>query len=102
MIDTAGTLVEAAKVLKSRGARSVSAASTHGLFSDPASQRIAESDIDKIFITDTVPIRKEMLDSPKVQVVSVASLLAEAIKCIDNGDSISQKLIPQTHPRETI
>lgn len=100
MIDTAGTICEAAKILKERGAKSVSAAATHGLFSDPAPQRIEESGLAKVFITDSVPIRKEMLDNPKVIVVSVAPLLAEAINCIFDGDSISEKLIPQTHPKE--
>lgn len=100
MIDTAGTIVEAATILKERGAKSISVAATHGLFSDPAPKRIAESAIDRIFITDTVPIRKEMLESNKLEVVSVAPLLAEAINCIHNGDSISEKLIPQTHQRE--
>ncbi len=102
MIDTAGTLVEAAEVVKSRGAKSVSAAATHGLFSGSAPEIIAKSPIDKIFVTDTVPIRAEMLNNSKVQIVSSAPLLAEAIKCIDNGDSISERLIPQTHPRERL
>ena len=100
MIDTAGTIVEAANIIKERGAKSVSAAATHGLFSDPAPEKIEKSPIDKVFITDTVPIRKVMLNSKKLQVVSVAPLIAEAIKAIDNGDSISEKLIPQTHQRE--
>ena len=100
MIDTAGTIVEATAILKSKGARRVYVAATHGVFSDPAPKVIAESAIDKIFITDTIPIRKEMLNSPKLQVVTVAPLLAEAIKCIDSGNSISEKLIPTTHPRE--
>lgn len=100
MIDTAGTIVGAAGILKERGAKSICVAATHGLFSDPAPKKIAESPLDKIFLTDTVPIRKEMLENPKVEVVSVAPLLAEAINCIYNGYSISEKLIPQTHPRE--
>lgn len=100
MIDTAGTICDAADLIKKRGANSVSAVATHGLFSDPALERIANSAIDRIFITDTVPIRKEMVNNPKVTVVSVAKLLAEAINCIYNGDSISEKLIPKTRPRE--
>lgn len=95
MIDTGGTICEAAELLKQRGAKTVSAVATHGLFSDPAPQRISKSPLDKIFITDTVPVRKEMLNSSKVTIVSVASLLAEAIKCIYNGDSMSEKLIPK-------
>ncbi len=97
MIDTAGTICEAAKLIKEKGAKSVSAAAAHGLFSDPAIERINNSPLDKIFITDTVPLRKEILENPKFIVISVANLLAEAINCIHNGDSISEKLIPKTH-----
>lgn len=97
MIDTAGTLCEAAKLLKQGGAASVSAAVTHGLFSGPAPERIEEAGIERLFITDTVPLRKEMKDNPKVTVVSVAPLLAEAIKCIYSGASMSERLIPKAH-----
>lgn len=97
MIDTAGTLCEAAKLIKKKGAKSVSAAATHGLFSGPAPERIKEAGLEKIFITDTVPIRKDLRNNPKVTIVSVAPLLAEAIKCIYNGDSMSEKLIPKAH-----
>lgn len=100
MIDTAGTIIEAVNILKERGAKSISIAATHGLFSDPAPERIEQLPIDKVFITDTVPMRKEMLNSKKLVVVSVAPLIAEAIKAVYNGDSISEKLIPQSHPRE--
>lgn len=96
MIDTAGTLCEAAKLLKAKGARSVSAAATHGLFSGSAPKRIAEANLEKIFITDTVPIREEMKNNPKLEIVSVAKLLAEAIDCIYKGDSMSEKLIPKS------
>lgn len=97
MIDTAGTICEAANLIKEGGAKSVSAVATHGLFSDPAPERIAKSSLDRIFITDTVPLTKDMLNNPKVKIVSVAKLLAEAINCIYNGDSMSEKLIPKTH-----
>ncbi len=100
MIDTAGTICEAARLIKEKGAKSISAAATHGLFSDPALQKIEDSPIEKIFITDSVPIRGEMLKSSKLEVISVAKLLAEAINCIYNGDSISEKLIPKTHKEE--
>lgn len=100
MIDTAGTICEAAKLLKSRGAKGISVAVTHGIFSGPAAKRIEGSPIDKVFITDTVPLKKEILDNPKITVISVAKLLAEAINCIYNGDSISEKLIPKTHKEE--
>ena len=97
MIDTAGTICEAAKLIKANGAKSVSAAATHGLFSGPAPKKIAEADLERIFITDTVPIREEMRNNPKVTIVSVAKLLAEAIECIYNADSMSERLIPKAH-----
>ena len=100
MIDTAGTIVGAAKLLKSRGAKSISVAATHGIFSPPAMERINKSFLDKVFITDSVPLKKEILNNSKFRVVSVAPLLAEAIKFIYNGDSISGKLIPKSHGHE--
>ncbi len=100
MIDTAGTICDAAKQIKERGAKSVSVAATHGLFSGNAPEKIESANLERIFITDTVPIRKEMLANPKLVVISVANLLAEAINCIYNGDSISEKLIPKTHKQE--
>ncbi|OGE65069.1 hypothetical protein A3I48_02825 [Candidatus Daviesbacteria bacterium RIFCSPLOWO2_02_FULL_36_7] len=100
MIDTAGTVCDAAQLFVQRGAKSISVAATHGIFSDPAPDRLKKSAIEKIFITDTVPIRKEMLQSPKLTVISVAELLAEAIKRIYNGDSLSEELIPKTHKEE--
>jgi len=100
MIDTAGTICEAARLIKEKGAKSISAAAAHGLFSDPALKRIDDSPIEKVFITDTVPLRKEILENPKFTVISVAKLLAEAINCIYKGDSISEKLIPKSHKEE--
>ncbi|MBI2597204.1 ribose-phosphate diphosphokinase [Candidatus Daviesbacteria bacterium] len=97
MIDTGGTIVDAADLIQSRGAKSISVAATHGIFSDPAPQRIKVAPIDKIFITDTIPIRQDLLRSGKVVIISVAKLLAEAIGCIYNGDSMSEKLIPKAH-----
>lgn len=97
MIDTAGTICDAAKLISGRGAKSVSVAATHGIFSGSAPEMIKKSPLDKIFITDTVPMRKEMLENPKLIVISAAKLLAEAINCIYNGDPISEKLIPKTH-----
>lgn len=97
MIDTGGTIVEAANLIKSKGAKSISVAATHGLFSDPAPERIKTAPIDKIFITDTVPIKQDLVISKKLTIISVAKLLAEAINCIYNGDSMSEKLIPKAH-----
>ncbi|MBI2039754.1 ribose-phosphate pyrophosphokinase [Candidatus Microgenomates bacterium] len=97
MIDTGGTIVDAADLIKRRGAKNVSALATHGLFSPPAEERIKASILDKIFITDTVPLKDEIRNNSKVTIVSVAPLLAEAIRCVYNGDSMSEKLIPKAH-----
>lgn len=95
MIDTAGTICEAADLIKKKGAKTISVAATHGIFSDPALERISKSAIEQIYITDTIPLKKTVSQNPKIKVVSVAPLLAEAIKCIYNGDSMSEKLIPK-------
>jgi ribose-phosphate pyrophosphokinase len=93
MIDTAGTLVNAASLIQKKGAKKIFAAATHGLFSGPAIQRITDSVIEKVFVTDTVPQEERLGVHPKIEVVSVAPLLAEAIKRIYNGESISEGLI---------
>ncbi len=100
LIDTGGTICGAADLMKERGARSISVAATHGIFSPPSLDKIDKSVIDKVFITDTVPLKKEILNNPKFTVISIAPLLAEAIKYIYNGDSISGKLIPKSHGHE--
>lgn len=92
MIDTAGTLTNAADFLIKRGAKSVRAAATHGLFSDPAMERISASFLEEILVTDTITPEKA-LRNKKVKVISVAPLLAEAIRRIETGESISEGLI---------
>lgn len=101
MIDTAGTIVGAAELLKKRGAKSITVAAPHGLFSADALQRINASAIDSILTTDSIPLRKEILDNPKIKVITVAPLLAEAIDCVYNGNSISEKLIPKTQKQKS-
>ena len=75
MIDTAGTLCKAADVLKKLGAKSVRACASHGVLSGPAVQRIAESSLDEVFITDTIP-HPELADDPKIKVLSRRSYRA--------------------------
>lgn len=87
--DTAGTLVEAAKVLKAQGANRVFACITHPLLSGPACSRIAQSSLEKLFVTDTIPIGTHEVPQ-KVQVVSVAPLIASAIERMTNGESLSE------------
>ena len=86
MIDTAGTLTNAASALKERGALTVMAASSHPILSGPAYQRIEDSPIDKVLVTDTIPLRKP---SEKFEVLSVAGIFAEAIERIHTNDTIS-------------
>ncbi len=93
MIDTAGTLCHAAELLVEKGAKSITAAATHGIFSKDALQRIEDSPIEKLFITDTIPVVQKAENSKKIAVVSVAPLLSEAIQRILTGESISEKLI---------
>lgn len=93
MIDTAGTLVNAAKALRERGARRIVAVATHPVFSGPAIARIAESPLEKVIVTDSIPLREEGKANPKIRQVSVARLLAEAIRRIHASDSVSSLFI---------
>jgi ribose-phosphate pyrophosphokinase len=93
MIDTAGTIVNAANYIKSEGARSIRVASTHGIFSGEALKRINDSAIEEVIITDTIDQPDEVRKNPKFTIASVAPLLAEAIKRIHSGESISKDLI---------
>lgn len=93
MIDTARTLVNAANLLKEKGAQTIWAAATHGVLSADAIDRINNSSIEKIIITDSIPQPKTVIDNPKFEIISVADLLAEAIQRIESGESISEKLI---------
>ncbi len=86
LIDTAGTITNAANALREAGARDIMAACTHPLFSGPAFERIEASALSKVVVTDTVPLRRT---SPFVEVVSVADLFADAIKRITTDASIS-------------
>ena len=93
MIDTAGTLVHAARAVMDHGARSVSACATHGVLSGPAMQRIEESPLSEVFITDTIPHPDAGKHSKKFKIITVARLLGEAVKRIHHGDSISSLFI---------
>lgn len=93
MIDTGGTIVHAADFLKTRGAKTVRVMATHGLFSGDALERFANSSVEEVIVTDSIAHREEVQKHPKITIVSVASLLAEAIKRIKTGESISKDLI---------
>eukprot|EP00340_Litonotus_pictus_P001129 CAMPEP_0170518342 /NCGR_PEP_ID=MMETSP0209-20121228/4055_1 /TAXON_ID=665100 ORGANISM="Litonotus pictus, Strain P1" /NCGR_SAMPLE_ID=MMETSP0209 /ASSEMBLY_ACC=CAM_ASM_000301 /LENGTH=223 /DNA_ID=CAMNT_0010803867 /DNA_START=558 /DNA_END=1229 /DNA_ORIENTATION=+ len=88
MIDTAGTLCTAAEVLKENGAKKVMAFATHGLFSGPAIDRISKSSLDKVVVTNTIPYTKAPCE--KIHILSVGTLIAEAIRRIHNNESLSE------------
>ena len=89
MIDTAGTICAAAELLKQHGAIRVIACATHPLLSPPAAQRLADSVIEKVVVTNTLPIRRDRrLD--KLVVLSIAPILASALKAVFEDDSVSE------------
>jgi ribose-phosphate pyrophosphokinase len=89
MIDTAGTLVQAIHVLKDKGAASVSAVCTHGVFSGAACERIRDSSLQEVICTDTIPLSPSMAKLSKVKVLPVAPILGEAIRRIHEQTSVS-------------
>ena len=88
MVDTAGTLVKAAEVLKDRGAKKVIAYCTHPVLSGPAIERIAASTLDELVVVDTIPLSPEAKACSKIRQLSCAELLAETFKRISKGDSV--------------
>ena len=89
MIDTAGTITNAANAIKELGAKSVCAAATHPILSGPAIERIEKSAIEEMILLNTVPISKEK-QLPNMKILSVAPLFAEAMIRIYTNDSISK------------
>ena len=97
MIDTAGTLVKAAEVLKERGAGRVYAYCTHPVFSGPAIERIAGSDLDEVVITNTIPLTDAAKACGKIRQLSVAFLFAETIRRISDGESVTSLFSEQNN-----
>jgi ribose-phosphate pyrophosphokinase len=89
MVDTAGTLTEGAQTLMEHGANGVYAAIAHPVLSGPAIKRISESPLEEMIVTDTIPLRPEARECGKIHVVSVAPHLGEAIRRINNEESVS-------------
>ncbi len=89
MVDTANTLCEAAEALKEAGAERVSAYCTHPVLSGRAVERISESALDEIVVTDTIPLRDNARACTKIRQLSIAELLAESIRRIAEEDSVS-------------
>jgi len=86
MIDTAGTLTKVAEAIKNAGANQVYAAASHGVLSGEALKKIKDSSLEEVVITDSIPHYNE---EPKIKILSIASLFAEAIMRISNDESIS-------------
>ena len=97
MIDTAGTLVKAAEVLKERGAGKVYAYCTHPVFSGPAIERIAGSQLDEVVITNTIPLTDVARACSKIRQLSVAFLFAETIRRISDGESVTSLFSEQNN-----
>ncbi len=97
MIDTAGTLVKAAEVLKERGAKRVFAYCTHPILSGPAVDRIANSQLDEVVITNTIPLSDAAKACKKIRQLSVAFLFAETIRRISDGESVTSLFAEQNN-----
>jgi ribose-phosphate pyrophosphokinase len=93
MVDTAGTLTEAARALADAGAREVLAVVTHPVLSGPAIKRVLESPLRELVVTDSIPLRPEAAECAKLRVVSVSELLGEAIRRIHNEESVSSLFV---------
>jgi ribose-phosphate pyrophosphokinase len=89
IVDTAGTLCEAARVLKKRGAARVVAYITHPVLSGKAVQRIQESALDELVVTDTIPLGEAATASPRIRQLSVAEMLAETVRRMRSAESVS-------------
>ena len=89
IVDTAGTLVNTVEALRDAGALDVYACATHGVLSGPAVERIHDSSLEELVVTNTVPLNKTALQSGKIHVLSVAKLLAQAIVSIHDETSVS-------------
>ena len=93
MVDTAGTMAQAAKALREQGAKRVSAACTHAVLSGAAIERINNSVMEELIVTNTIPLDSKMMLCKKLKVLSIASLLGDAIKRIHEESSISSLFV---------
>jgi len=93
IIDTAGTLCNAARAVMDHGARSVVACATHGVLSGPAVQRIEASPLEEVVVTNSIPLSPQATACKKIRTVSIARLLGEAIRRIHNSDSVSSLFV---------
>lgn len=90
IVDTAGTLVKTVAAIKDKGAKQVFAVCTHGIFSGNAIENINESALEKIYVSDTIPLKDDKLKCDKIEVLSVSKLFADAINSIHEETSVSK------------
>ena len=93
IIDTAGTLCNAAKALKDEGAKAVKAYITHPVLSGPAIERLNKSDIDELIVTNSIPLNKDAKKCSKIRVISIANIIAECITRLSNEESLSEMFL---------
>jgi ribose-phosphate pyrophosphokinase len=93
MVDTAGTLVLSAEALKKEGARRILAACTHPVLSGQAIEKIENSPLESLIVTDTIPLNPAARECRKITVLSVAELFGEAIRRINEGSSVSSLFV---------
>lgn len=93
MIDTAGTLSEAAYALKAKGAQRIVAYASHPVLSGPAIERLMKAPLEKIIVTDSIPLMGQAATCPKIEVLSIAPLLAKALRRIHLGESVSSLFV---------
>ncbi|MFO7971215.1 MAG: ribose-phosphate pyrophosphokinase [Desulfobacterales bacterium] len=93
MVDTAGTLVEAAGAIMKNGAREIHASCCHPVLSGPAIQRIEDSELKTLVVTDTIPLKKNAIDCNKINVLSISKLIGEAIIRSFKGDSVTSLFV---------
>ncbi|MFB3082254.1 MAG: ribose-phosphate pyrophosphokinase [Gammaproteobacteria bacterium] len=93
VVDTAGTLCKAASALKNNGAKNVVAYCTHPVLSGNAVQNIESSELDEVVVTDTIPLREDAANSKRIRQLSVAGMMAESVRRISEGESLSSMFI---------
>jgi ribose-phosphate pyrophosphokinase len=93
IIDTAGTLCNAAKALKDKGAKAVKAYITHPVLSGPAIERLNKSEIDELIVTNSIPLNKDAKKCSKIRVISIANIIAECITRLSNEESLSEMFL---------
>jgi ribose-phosphate pyrophosphokinase len=93
MVDTAGTLVQAADAIRKKGAKSVHACCAHPVLSGPALDRVMGSEIESLVVTDTIPLNEKAASCEKIKVLSIAELVGESIIRCHQGDSVTSLFV---------